>query len=88
MCPAGSKISEINIILLEDHPLYRDGLENFISKKFSNAKFIYSGDDFMSAKNAITSSEVNLAIVDLHLGDNRPPMSWWDFSPAAAFQCW
>jgi DNA-binding NarL/FixJ family response regulator len=27
----------------------------------------------MSAKNAITSSEVNLAIVDLHLGDNRPP---------------
>jgi DNA-binding NarL/FixJ family response regulator len=73
MCPAGSKISEIKIVLLEDHPLYRDGLENFISKKFSNAKFIYSGDDFMSAKNAIASTEVNLAIVDLHLGDNRPP---------------
>ena len=73
MSLASSKISELKIILLEDHPLYRDGLENFISKKFSNAKFIYSGDDFMSAKNAIGSTEVNLAIVDLHLGDNRSP---------------
>jgi DNA-binding NarL/FixJ family response regulator len=73
MCPAGSKISEINIILLEDHPLYRDGLESFIQKNFALAKFVYSGDDFMKAKKAVSENEIDLAIVDLHLGDDRSP---------------
>jgi DNA-binding NarL/FixJ family response regulator len=65
--------TSLKIVLLEDHPLYRDGLESFILKNFALAKFVYSGDDFLVAKNAISSSEVDIAIVDLHLGDNRPP---------------
>jgi DNA-binding NarL/FixJ family response regulator len=65
--------TSLKIVLLEDHPLYRDGLESFILKNFALAKFVYSGDDFLVAKNAISSGEVDIAIVDLHLGDNRPP---------------
>jgi DNA-binding NarL/FixJ family response regulator len=68
-----SKNKSMAIILLEDHPLYRDGLENFISKNFPLAKFIYSGDDFIAAKKAVSENKIDIAIVDLHLGDNRPP---------------
>jgi DNA-binding NarL/FixJ family response regulator len=73
MSPASVKSSDLSIILLEDHPLYRDGLENFILKNFSKAKFIYSGDNFLTAKNSISTTKIDLAIVDLHLGDDRPP---------------
>jgi len=73
MIPVSVKSLDLNVILLEDHPLYRDGLENFILKNFPKAKFIYSGDDFLTAKNTISKSKIDLAIVDLHLGDDRPP---------------
>lgn len=63
----------LKIVLLEDHPLYRDGLENLIKEQFIGSKFVYSGEDFMLAKKAIATNEVHLAIVDLHLGDNRSP---------------
>lgn len=63
----------LNIILLEDHPLYRDGLISFVDKNFPNSKFVYTGADFLAAKNAIDKESINLAIVDLHLGDDRSP---------------
>jgi DNA-binding NarL/FixJ family response regulator len=69
----GTKDKALAIVLLEDHPLYRDGLENFISKNVPLAKFVYSGDDFNSAKKAVLENKIDIAIVDLHLGDNRPP---------------
>jgi len=67
------KSSNLNIVLLEDHPLYRDGLINFVYKHFPKSKFSYTGGDFLSAKNAISDNSINLAIVDLHLGDDRSP---------------
>lgn len=65
--------ASLNIILLEDHPLYRDGLISFVDKNFPNSKFVYTGGDFLAAKNAISKEPINLAIVDLHLGDDRSP---------------
>jgi DNA-binding NarL/FixJ family response regulator len=72
MAIAATKTS-LSIILLEDHPLYRDGLISFVDKNFPNSKFVYSGGDFLAAKNAIGKEPINLAIVDLHLGDDRSP---------------
>lgn len=68
-----TKPESINIVLLEDHPLYRDGLVSFVNKNFPQANFLYSGGDFLAAKNVIASNLINLAIVDLHLGDDRSP---------------
>jgi DNA-binding NarL/FixJ family response regulator len=72
MAIAATKTS-LSIILLEDHPLYRDGLISFVDKNFPNSKFVYTGADFLAAKNAIDKESINLAIVDLHLGDDRSP---------------
>jgi DNA-binding NarL/FixJ family response regulator len=72
MAIAATKTS-LSIILLEDHPLYRDGLISFVDKNFPNSKFVYTGGDFLAAKNSIGKEPINLAIVDLHLGDDRSP---------------
>jgi DNA-binding NarL/FixJ family response regulator len=69
-----SKVAKtLNLIFLEDHPLYRDGLVSFVNKNFVEANFVYCGSDFLAAKNAIDDNSVDLAIVDLHLGDGRSP---------------
>jgi DNA-binding NarL/FixJ family response regulator len=66
-------IPPLNIVFLEDHPLYCDGLVAYINDHFPGSKFAYTGGDFLAAKNSLTDQSINLAIVDLHLGDNRPP---------------
>lgn len=73
MNPTENKLPKLNIVLLEDHPLYRDGLVSFVDKNFPKSEFAYSGGDFLAAKNAVSSKLVNLAIVDLNLGDDRSP---------------
>ena len=73
MNPTAKVISDISIVLLEDHPLYRDGLISFVDKNFPKARFVYAGGDFLAAKNSLSDKSINLAIVDLHLGDDRSP---------------
>jgi len=68
-----SQSTVISIALLEDHPLYRDGLISFVDKNFPQARFVYAGGDFLEAKHAIAENQISLAIVDLHLGDDRSP---------------
>lgn len=63
----------INVIILEDHPLYREGLLNLLNRNFPRFKYAYIGGDFLAAKDALNDQVVSLAIVDLHLGDNRQP---------------
>lgn len=60
-------------ILLEDHPLFREGLKTFIQKEFPDLEFVYEGDDFLAARNLISGNLPDIAIVDLHLGDGRAP---------------
>jgi DNA-binding NarL/FixJ family response regulator len=66
-------ISTHNVVLLEDHPLYRNGLIAYIKKTFPDLVISYAGDDFLEAKNTISAQHTSLAIVDLHLGDSRTP---------------
>ena len=65
--------TKVSAILLEDHPLFREGLRSFVTQKFPNISFAYCGADFLEAKEVIERERVNLAILDLHLGDSRTP---------------
>lgn len=60
-------------ILLEDHPLFREGLKSYINASFSDLLLTYEGDDFLEARNVSSKNKPDIAIVDLHLGDGRTP---------------
>lgn len=62
-----------SLVLLEDHPLYREGLRGLIQDNIDAVQVIYSGANFIEARNVAETSKIDLAIVDLHLGDNRTP---------------
>jgi len=63
----------LDVILLEDHPLYREGLRSFIQTAIPRTNFRYIGADFLEAKRTLETTEVDLGVVDLHLGDGRSP---------------
>jgi DNA-binding NarL/FixJ family response regulator len=63
----------INVVLLEDHPLYREGLKTFVRAEFPTANFVYDGADAHQARSSCDEHSVSIAIVDLHLGDGRSP---------------
>ena len=65
--------AEMNVSLMEDHPLYREGLKSYLLSRFPEINFLYEGADFYAAKEAIDQGKVAIAVVDLHLGDGRPP---------------
>jgi DNA-binding NarL/FixJ family response regulator len=63
----------LHAILLEDHPLFRAGLKGYIEANFPDLKFAYEGENFLDARNACERVKPSIAIVDLHLGDDRTP---------------
>ena len=66
-------VEKLGIVLVEDHPLYREGLKTFIKTSFPTATLQYEGADVNEAKAACEKKKVSIAIVDLHLGDGRSP---------------
>lgn len=68
-----SMAAAMNVVLMEDHPLYREGLKSYLLSRFPGIHFLYEGADFYAAKEAIEKNRVDIAVVDLHLGDGRPP---------------
>ena len=64
---------ELNLVLLEDHPLYREGLKSQIRAKFPFVEILYEGADVGDAHRIASNSKVNIALIDLHLGDGRSP---------------
>lgn len=65
--------SNVSAVLLEDHPLFREGLRAFISQKFPEINLAYCGGDLLEAKKVAETERINLAILDLHLGDRTTP---------------
>jgi DNA-binding NarL/FixJ family response regulator len=63
----------IHAILLEDHPLYREGLRSFLSASTLAIQFEYEGENYLEARDAASRGNIHIAIVDLHLGDGRLP---------------
>lgn len=66
-------MNEMTYILLEDHPLYREGLKRYITEHFPGARSLYDGANYLHAKNVISHNKPSIAIVDLHLGDGLTP---------------
>ena len=64
---------EKSLFVLEDHPLYRQGLIDYLKRELPQYDVAFQGADFLDAKNALQRTKPDLAIVDLHLGDGRPP---------------
>jgi DNA-binding NarL/FixJ family response regulator len=62
-----------SFVVLEDHPLYRQGLVNYLREAFPSAEIKYQGDDFLAVRDVIAKDKPALAVVDLHLGDGRSP---------------
>jgi DNA-binding NarL/FixJ family response regulator len=63
----------LSAVLLEDHPVYREGLKSYLKKEFPAIIIQYDGDDFMRAKDIVSKNRIDFAILDLHLGDGRSP---------------
>lgn len=61
------------IVMLEDHPLFLEGLKISFQKNFPELKVLYAGADVREAQNIVKEEKVDLALVDLHLGDGRSP---------------
>ena len=57
----------IDVVLLEDHPLYLEGLAAFVKKQLPNVNIAYDGGSFIEAKRIATEKKVALALVDLSL---------------------
>lgn len=53
--------------------LYRQGLIDYLKRELPQYDVAFQGADFLDAKNALQRTKPDLAIVDLHLGDGRPP---------------
>ena len=64
---------EKSLFVLEDQPLYRQGLIDYLKRELPQYDVAFQGADFLDAKNALQRTKPDLAIVDLHLGDGRPP---------------
>ena len=60
-------------VLLEDHPLYREGLKAYIKANLPEISLLYEGESFLKAKEIAAKKKPKIAIVDLHLGDGRTP---------------
>jgi DNA-binding NarL/FixJ family response regulator len=60
-------------VLLEDHPLYREGLKAYIKANLPEISLLYEGESFLKAKEIAARKKPKIAIVDLHLGDGRTP---------------
>lgn len=60
-------------ILLEDHPLYRQGLRTYLHTSFPDLILGYEGDNFLEAREYCKKRKPAIAIIDLHLGDGRNP---------------
>jgi len=63
----------LKMVLLEDHPLYREGLKTQIRTQFPFVDFVYEGADVGEAKRNAMNEKISIAVIDLHLGDGRSP---------------
>jgi DNA-binding NarL/FixJ family response regulator len=60
-------------VLLEDHPLFREGLKAYAQNLIPHLVFTYEGHDFLAAREFCEKRKPSIAIIDLHLGDGRTP---------------
>lgn len=64
-----------NLMILEDHPLVRDAMAALLVPQSSDMQVVYAGTSLDDAQDTVDSLGVDLAILDLDLGDGRSPVA-------------
>ena len=59
-------------VVLDDHELVREGIQQRLAAEYPKATFTYSGDSLRSAIAASLSESCDCAVIDLDLGDGTP----------------
>jgi DNA-binding NarL/FixJ family response regulator len=63
-----------NFYILEDHPIYLDGLIAYLKQEFPRCEIVGTNSNLVDARNFLSKKQdIDVAIVDLHLGDGRHP---------------
>jgi DNA-binding NarL/FixJ family response regulator len=63
-----------NFYILEDHPIYLEGLIAYLKQEFPRCEIVGTNSNLVDARNFLTQKkQIDIAIVDLHLGDGRHP---------------
>lgn len=62
-------------MIIEDHPLFRDALADHLMTNVPDARIDYSGGSLTDALAVHARSGSDCAILDLDLGDGRPPVA-------------
>lgn len=65
----------LRFVILEDHPLVREALADRLVSGLDDVDFVYVGADVDTAVARIDESGADCVVLDLDLGDNRPPVS-------------
>ena len=63
------------IVILEDHPLVREALEDRLARHLEGLSLTYSGASVPEALAAMVSSGADCVILDLDLNDGRSPVA-------------
>ncbi|MFM8154697.1 MAG: response regulator [Actinomycetes bacterium] len=62
------------VMVIEDHPLFRDALQSRILQVIPDATFTYVGESLDAALETHGEAPADLAILDLDLGDSQSPV--------------
>ena len=63
------------VIVIDDHPMVRDALAANVLQSFPGAEIAYCGNSVSEAVNVISASHIDLIVLDLDLGDGKPPIA-------------
>lgn len=61
------------VVILDDHPLVRDSIASRLTAAIPDVTVAYAGASVRGALEALSAREADCAILDLDLGDDRPP---------------
>ncbi len=64
----------VNLIVMEDHPLFRQATVDLLVTQMEDVNVAYSGTDVSIAKTVCEQVPVSCIILDLDLGNDTPPL--------------
>jgi DNA-binding NarL/FixJ family response regulator len=64
----------VNLIVMEDHPLFRQATVDLLVTQMDDAEIAYSGTDLTIAKTICEQMAVSCIVLDLDLGTGVPPL--------------
>lgn len=67
-------MEQARVMVIEDHPLFRDALQSRLLQVVPSADFAYVGDSLDAALATQADAPADLAVLDLDLGDGQSPV--------------